>query len=216
MTNSPLMTHLALPKVRIFEILLAQNGTFNTSQICEYLEISKNTALKTMLELKVAGLVDIPYEDRYNAEKQITLKTKFKWFLTKEFADLKEAWTYYKKYPPRTRDKNESESAAQPSDNQNMKHETEENGRVRGGEILLHPPNEDIEGSGSTTEELEQSSSSGRDGVTVTLQTPSSDTDAVTASDTQETETDPSLLETTRYLNNFREEAAERRLKKDD
>jgi hypothetical protein len=38
----------------------------------------------------VGGLVDIPSESRYHDEKQIILKEKFVWFLTHEFADLKE------------------------------------------------------------------------------------------------------------------------------
>ena len=80
-----------------------------TAQVCDFLEVSRPTALKTMLELKVAGLVDVPNEDRENNEKRIILKDKFKWFLTKEFAALKqghlnesnEEEVHKEKYPPR-------------------------------------------------------------------------------------------------------------------
>jgi hypothetical protein len=139
------MSTASTERVRIFEILLANNGTLTTSQICDSLEISKNTALKTMLELKVAGLVDLHHEDKYNATKRITLKTWFEWFLTKEFADLKDAWwTCNKKYPPHADYYEEIESGEQSSHNiQNTEHEIEDSGSVRGGEILLHPPNGD-------------------------------------------------------------------------
>lgn len=149
-------------RVRIFELLLAYNGILTTSQICESLEISRNTALKTMLELKVAGLVDLHHEDQYNATKRITLKTKFEWFLSDEFRSLKDAWsssrwgegegTCNKKYPPHT-DEAEAEAEAdktqsQSSNNgQNTRHETKENDDVRGGEILLQPPDGDNDGS---------------------------------------------------------------------
>jgi hypothetical protein len=85
------MSTASIERVRIFEILLANNGTLTTSQICDYLEIATNTALKTMLELKVDGLVDLCHEDRDNPSKKIILKSNFEWFLTNKFADLKDA-----------------------------------------------------------------------------------------------------------------------------
>ena len=141
------MSTASTERVRIFEILLANNGTLTTSQIGDSLEISKNTALKTMLELKVAGLVDLHHEDKYNVTKRITLKTRFEWFLTKEFADHKDAWwTCNKKYPPHTDNNEETESGEQSSYNiQNTEHEIEDTGSVRGGGILSHPPNGDKE-----------------------------------------------------------------------
>lgn len=138
------MSTASTERVRIFELLLAYNGTLTTSQICESLEISKNTALKTMLELKVAGLVDLLNEDAYNSTKRITLKKRFKWFLTDEFENLKDAWTCTKKYPPHTDDVNKTQSGEQPTDNsQNTEHETQENSPIRGGEILVHQPSND-------------------------------------------------------------------------
>ena len=70
------MSTASAERVRIFELLLANNGTLTTAQICTFLEVSKPTALRTMTELKVSGLVDMPYEAGYNIEKQITFQTK--------------------------------------------------------------------------------------------------------------------------------------------
>jgi hypothetical protein len=54
-----------------------------------------------MTELKVAGLVDIPYEEAGNTENQIVLKPKFDWFLSQEFADHKDnQWMRKEKAPP--------------------------------------------------------------------------------------------------------------------
>lgn len=135
------MSTASTERVRIFELLLAYKGTLSTSRICESLDISKPTALRTMSELKVAGLVDMLHEDKYNAERRITLKSKFDWFLDKEFSDLKEKWetqTCKEKYPPRTYDKTSQTEGYSSDNNQNMEHEAEGNIHVRGGEISLH------------------------------------------------------------------------------
>ena len=117
MEDIPMIVHTVMStatseRVRIFEILLENKGVLTTTQVCSFLEVSRPTALKTMLELKVAGLVDIPYEDRENNEKRIFLKDKFKWFLTKEFPALKQGHLnecneeegHKEKYPPRSDD----------------------------------------------------------------------------------------------------------------
>ena len=69
--------------VWVWSRLIANNGTLTTSQIVAYLDVSKPTALRTMTELKATGLVDMTETgEYYNAEKEITLKDKFGWFLT--------------------------------------------------------------------------------------------------------------------------------------
>jgi hypothetical protein len=136
------MSTASTERVTIFNLLLAYNGTLGTDKICESLEVSKPTALRTMTELKVAGLVDIPYRDKPNIEKEIKLKSKFDWFLTDEFADLSSGdeervrkWMRKEKYPPRTQD-GEKQKEGQPSDNtQDTEPETMESEDVRGGEI---------------------------------------------------------------------------------
>jgi hypothetical protein len=136
------MSTASTERVTIFNLLLSYNGIIGTDKICESLEVSKPTALRTMTELKVAGLVDIPYRNKPNIEKEIKLKSKFDWFLTDEFADLSSGdeervgkWMRKEKYPPRTQDGGEQKEE-QPSDNtQDTEPETMESKDVRGGEI---------------------------------------------------------------------------------
>jgi hypothetical protein len=90
----PIVIHTALStatieRVRIFELLIANNGTLTTSQIVDFLNTTKPTALKTMTELKATGLVNmVPGDERTQAV--ISLKAEFDWFLSCQFADLKE------------------------------------------------------------------------------------------------------------------------------
>jgi hypothetical protein len=79
-------------RVRIFEILIANKGTLTTSQICDFLNTTKPTALRTMTELKATGLVGmdvIKTDDGYNTTNTIKLKPEFDWFLSDEFKELK-------------------------------------------------------------------------------------------------------------------------------
>lgn len=57
-----------------------------------YLNTSKPTALRTMTELKATGLVtmDDVNPGEYNSEKKICLKPEFSWFLSDEFAELRQ------------------------------------------------------------------------------------------------------------------------------
>jgi predicted transcriptional regulator len=94
-----------IQRTSIFSLLLANHGSLTTSQITEYLNISKPTALRTMAEIKAVGLVD---EDEVmvgpNSVKRVTLRHEFDWFLSEEFAELNEdfrpvdysefLWTY--------------------------------------------------------------------------------------------------------------------------
>lgn len=131
------MSTASAERVRIFELLLTSNGVLTTTQICTFLEVSKPTALRTMTELKVAGLVDIPYEEGYNVE---TLKPKFKWFLTKEFGQLKDKQEedLLRKIPP-THGGDVGQREEQERD---APQNVEQDSDVRGGDFSLHSPKE--------------------------------------------------------------------------
>jgi hypothetical protein len=151
----PMIVHTVMStatseRVRIFEILLENTGVLTTTKVCDFLEVSRPTALKTMLELKVAGLVDIPYEDTESNEKRIILKDKFKWFLTKEFAALKqghldecnEEEVDKEKNPPRCDDDIVLNEELSLDNTQN----TECNTGMRGGEFSLCAHNKEMKG----------------------------------------------------------------------
>lgn len=83
-----------LERVLIFELLLNMEGTLSRRQVEEFLRISKPTALKTMRELHVLGLVDFKEEDEsYSRPSTISLKQEFQWFLSEEFKRLKEGYS---------------------------------------------------------------------------------------------------------------------------
>ena len=94
-------------RVAIFTLLISmKDGKLTTAQIMKFLNKSKHTALKTMTEFKAIGLVEmdeidinVKIQKRSGQEytvttttKQITLKEKFKWFLTEEFDKLREGF----------------------------------------------------------------------------------------------------------------------------
>jgi hypothetical protein len=91
----------SIERARIFELLIANNGTLRTSQIVDFLNTTNPTARRTMTELKATSLVDM--EDvnpgEYNSEKQIRLKPEFAWFLLDKFKELKDGGLK-EKYPP--------------------------------------------------------------------------------------------------------------------
>lgn len=78
-------------RVKIFDLLLNNNGKLTTSEIEMNLNVSGPTASRTMTELKVLGLVDMKKENEnhYNSTQLITLKKEFEWFLSDEFKRLK-------------------------------------------------------------------------------------------------------------------------------
>jgi hypothetical protein len=99
MDDIPMIIETALStatmeRVRIFELLIEHRGVLKTSDIVDSLNCSKPTALRTMTELRAVGLVDITE----GLEYRIDLKSKFEWFLSRDFATLKER---KEKYPPR-------------------------------------------------------------------------------------------------------------------
>lgn len=82
-------------RVSIFDKLLREGGTLTTSQITAFLNVSANTAKRTMVELVVLGLVTTNESNEgtpYNKEKKIYLKEEFNWFLSKEFKELREGF----------------------------------------------------------------------------------------------------------------------------
>lgn len=86
-----------IDRVKIFDLLLNHNGELNTNIIMQSLNVSKPTALKTMLELKIIGLVD-KSEDVYdenvnNKVRHIYLnKERYSWFLSDDFKKLREGF----------------------------------------------------------------------------------------------------------------------------
>jgi hypothetical protein len=81
----------SIERVTMFDLLIAYKGTLTTSQICESLNTTKPTALRTMTELKATGLVTMveisPGE--YNSQMKIVLNEEFKWFKTFKFEQLR-------------------------------------------------------------------------------------------------------------------------------
>jgi len=81
----------SMERVRILDLLIANNGKLTTSQIVDFLNTTNPTARRTMTELKAIELVDMSDSDvdRYNSGKEIELKSEFKWFLSDKFAELR-------------------------------------------------------------------------------------------------------------------------------
>ena len=91
----------SIERVLILDLLIANNGTLTTSQITQSMRIANNTAKRTMVEFKGLELVTMDrVGNNSNSEYRITLNPKFKWFLTKEFADLRDGFNPvdYKEY----------------------------------------------------------------------------------------------------------------------
>lgn len=83
-------------RVRILDMLIADNGDLSTGQITGALSMALQTAKRTMIELTVLGLVDIypklgteDQEQHQGVEKKITLKPEFMWLDTQEFKELR-------------------------------------------------------------------------------------------------------------------------------
>jgi hypothetical protein len=81
----------SIERVLILDLLIANNGSLTTSQITTSMRISNNTAKRTMTEFKGLELVTMDrVGDHSNSEYKITLKSKFNWFLTDEFKELRD------------------------------------------------------------------------------------------------------------------------------
>jgi hypothetical protein len=84
----------SLERVRIFELLLEFEGKLTTSEIVESLNISDDTAKRTMTELQAIGLVNqYSFQGPHGGEpqKRIKLVDKFDWFLGEEFIMLRDS-----------------------------------------------------------------------------------------------------------------------------
>jgi hypothetical protein len=69
----------SIERSTIFGLLIANNGKLSTKQICDYLNTTKPTALRTMTELRAIGLVTM-FEGDYTTPSEIVLKDEFDWF----------------------------------------------------------------------------------------------------------------------------------------
>jgi predicted transcriptional regulator len=144
----PIVIHTALStasieRVRILDILIANNGILTTSQICEFLNTTPPTARRTMTELKATGLVQLDEtksNDGYNTTFMITLKSEFDWFLSDEFKELKEGGGGRKKNTPHA-ETNNTIPITIPNDD-----------HMRGGENSFHPPYNVVEDSSTNLE----------------------------------------------------------------
>ena len=85
----------SIERVKVFDLLIkSEGGRLSTSQITQALDVSNSTAKRTMVEFKGIGIVTMTQDGEYdNSEKTITLKPKFKWFLTEEFRELRAGFT---------------------------------------------------------------------------------------------------------------------------
>jgi hypothetical protein len=89
----------SIERVLILDLLIANKGTLTTSQITKSMRISNDTAKRTMTEFKGLELATMErVGDSSNSEHKITLNPKFNWFLTDEFAELRNGFkpTNYK------------------------------------------------------------------------------------------------------------------------
>jgi hypothetical protein len=83
-------------RIRIFDLLLKNNGELITSDITKGLRVSEPTARRTMREFHALKIVDISAVTQYsNAELKITLRSEYSWFKTEEFKSLSNGLVYY-------------------------------------------------------------------------------------------------------------------------
>ena len=83
----------SIERVLILDLLIVHQGELTTSQITTSMRISNHIAKRTMTEFKGLELVDMDrIGDNSNSEYKITLKPKFKWFLTDNFKELRDGF----------------------------------------------------------------------------------------------------------------------------
>jgi hypothetical protein len=84
-----------IDRVGLLFLLINNEGKASTDDIMKHLNVTRHTALRTMTELKVIGLVEM-YESKGEHDTQYTkhirLKDNFKWFLSEEFERLREGF----------------------------------------------------------------------------------------------------------------------------
>jgi len=87
------MSTASIERSLIFDLLIANSGELSTTQICQFLNTTQHTALRTMIELKAVGLVDvIEHTGYHNKESKMCLKPDLFWFLGSRFKELKEGY----------------------------------------------------------------------------------------------------------------------------
>ena len=78
-------------RIKVFDLLLKNNGELTTSDITKGLRISEPTARRTMREFHALKIADISAITEYaTAELKITLRSEYNWFKTDEFKELRE------------------------------------------------------------------------------------------------------------------------------
>lgn len=92
----------SLERVRIFELLIENQGILSTSKITNSLKIVENTAKRVMAEFRAIGLVNVGDVvgggKPGSPEKQIVLDDEFAWFLSDEFTSVRNLPPYYYHY----------------------------------------------------------------------------------------------------------------------
>lgn len=78
-------------RVSLFDLLLAHNGTLNTTQMEDYLSFSPPTIRRIMTEFKATRLVKVEAVGSSH-QQSMYLKDEFKWFLADEFKKLREGF----------------------------------------------------------------------------------------------------------------------------
>ena len=80
-----------IERVSLFDLLLAHNGTLNTTQMEDYLSFSPPTIRRIMTEFKATRLVKVEAVGSSH-QQSMYLKDEFKWFLADEFKKLREGF----------------------------------------------------------------------------------------------------------------------------
>ena len=79
------MDSAQIERVSLFNLLLAHGGTLTTTQIFQSLRIARKTALRTMAEFHVIGLVEMENfhePGQNNVNKRMVLSPNLSWLLT--------------------------------------------------------------------------------------------------------------------------------------
>jgi|GEM_PF-4763427 len=80
------MSSLPQDRLNLFEVLLCNNGTVDTTQIEKHLKVSKATALKEMEKFRVLEIVDeIKIDGKSKPTSAIQLKEKHSWIMDNKF-----------------------------------------------------------------------------------------------------------------------------------
>lgn len=79
------MDSAQIERVSMFNLLLAHGGKLTTTQMLESLSVSRKTALRTMIEFKAIGLIEIEdfhEPEQNNISKRMVLNPRLNWMLT--------------------------------------------------------------------------------------------------------------------------------------